>query len=227
MTRTLALSAAVAASILASGCFVALHPLVTPEVRVFEPALVGTWEEPGGDNKDVWAFKPEPARRPAGYLVEVTEQQRPAGNKAATPLTATFTGTIGRFGDLLVLDLLVDRERSLGPLKDHGMLMFSLVPAHVLFRVRLDGDRLLLSGLDAKWLDKAIAEKKVTVAHEDIGEEDDPHEPGRQDTHSPSATSAEWILLTAPTHELQALVRQHGKSGLFSEEDPGALVRKR
>lgn len=226
MTRKLAVLAIVSTSILVSGCFVALHPLVTPDVRVYEPALVGTWQEPG-DTGDAWSFKPEPAEHPEGYLVEITEHHRNGGEQGAKPLTATFDGKLGRFGDVLVLDLQADQDRTFGPLKDHGMLTVSLVPAHVLFRVKVADARLVLSGIDPKWLDRAIAEKKVTIAHEHIGSDDNPHDPGKQDSHSTSGGSEDWILLTAPTRDLQALVRTHGKAGLFqADDDSGVLVRK-
>ena len=222
---------ALALAISASGCYVALHPLVTKDVQVFEPTLVGTWEEKGAANPEVWVFKPDSAPQPETYIVEITDQSSsPFSDEKPKPVTASFGGRLGRFGDLLVLEILPDREKALGPLKQHGFLLSSLVPAHTFLRVRLEGESLTLMTVDTAWMAKAIDSKAIQIAHEHVDADSNPHEVGQRDLHRERSSTPEaedWVLLTAPTSQLQALVRKHGKSGLFDEKDAGAFVRRR
>lgn len=221
---------ALALAVTASGCYVSLHPFVTKDVEVFDPALVGAWEEKDATVKDLWVFKPEPADAPTGYIVEVTELQAPLfSGGPPKPVTASFGGRLGRFGDLLVLELSPDRKKALGPLEDHGVLASTLVPAHIVFRVRVQGDALTLMAIDPKWMDKAIASKAIKIAHEHVDADPNPHEIGQSDRHAPRSgpEGEDWVLLTAPTSELQALLRTHGKTGLFNEQDAGAFIRRK
>jgi hypothetical protein len=220
---------ALALALAAPGCYVSLHPVVTSAVQVYEPALVGTWEEKDSTSNDRWVFTPESGEKPQAYVVEVTEHSSsvtpadPPGSPAAT-----FEGRLGRFGDLLVLEIVPDGDKVLGPLKD-GILASSLVPAATFFSVRLDRDALTLMAVDSKWMDKAIGSKTIRIAHEHIDADSNPHEKGQRDLHigKSGPEGVDWILLTAPTSELQALVRRYGKAGLFDKEDAGEFVRKR
>lgn len=219
-----------ALAVSATGCYVALHPIVTEDVRVFDPALVGSWEEKGETNPEVWVFKPTPAGKPETYIVEITEMQsKPFSGERPAPLTASFRGRLGRLGDLLVLEIVPDRKKVLGPLEEHGLVATSLLPAHTIFRVRLEKDALTLVAIDPEWMDRAIASKAIQVPHEHLDADPNPHEGGQPDLHPPRSgpEGEDWVLLTAPTSQLQALVRKHGKSGLFKEDDVGEFVRRR
>lgn len=204
MKRTLMTLVLAAAALLSAGCYVSLHPLVTDDVRVFEPALVGTWQE-ADDAKNTWTFKPATPVSPTRYEIEITEDGQ----------VARFSGKLARIDGLLVLDLEPgDNDDQCSLLGSHDWLQMHLVGVHSFLKIGLDGDSLSLSLVDAKWLDRAIADRTVRIAHERI----DDDSPGSHDGR---------VLLTASPPDLQALVRAHGRSGLFDESDPGRLVRKR
>jgi hypothetical protein len=223
-----AIALALAAS--ASGCYVALHPLVTTDVQVFEPSLVGTWEEESETSPDVWVFKPAPADKPVAYTVDITQVlSKPFSDERPAPVTAAFDGRLCRIGDLLVLEIVPDRKKLLGPLEEHGFVASSLVPAYTFFRVRFGGDVLTLMPVDQEWMDRAIAAKAIQIAHEHLDADTNPHEEGQGDLH-PDSSAPEgeaWVLLTASTSRLQALVREYGRSGLFDQGDAGEFVRKK
>ena len=214
----------------ASGCYVGLHPIVTDDVRVFEPALVGSWEEKGETNPEVWVFKPTPAGKPEAYIVEITQMQsKPFSDERPAPVTASFDGRLARLGDLLILEIVLDRKKALGPLEEHGLVASSLVPAYTFFRVSLEKEALTLLAIDPEWMDKGIASKAIQVPHEHLRADANPDDGGQPDLHPPShgPEGEDWVLLTAPTSQLQALVRKHGRSGLFKEDDAGEFVRRR
>ncbi len=229
MARRLLPATAVAAlAVLASGCYVSLHPLVTEELQTYEPALVGAWGEKG-ETRDRWVFKPDPAGKPRAYIVEITEHEGQFFTTAPPkPMSAEFRGRLGRFGDVLVLELR-PADDALGALKDHAILHMTLVPAAAIFRVRLAGGVLTLEAIDDNWLGQQIVSKKVRIGHEHIEADPNPHEAGQKDRHAEGRgpEDEDWVLLTAPTSELQALVRRYGTVGLFDEKDPGEFVRKR
>jgi hypothetical protein len=221
---------ALALAVSASGCYVSLHPVVTKDIRVFEPALVGSWEEKGNTDPEVWVFKPTPADEPEAYIVEITQMEsKPFSDERPAPVTASFDGRLGRLGDLLVLEIVPDRKKALGPLEEHELVASSLVPAYTFFRVRLEKETLTLMAVDSKWMDKAIASKAIQVPHEHLDTDANPHEGSQPDLHLPRSgpEGQDFVLLTAPTGQLQALVRQHGKSGLFDEENAGEFVRRK
>ena len=229
MRRSLRAAAVVAAAIVTPGCFVALHPLVTRDSQVFERAIVGTWAEKDSTSPDVWAFALDDEKNPTRYVVTITEPHRPDLAQSATvPLSASFTGRLGRIDGQLVLDITPEVDSALGPLRDHGTLAMNLVATHTVFRVRLDGDTLGLQPVDSAWLDAAIASKKIVVAHEHVGGAKNPHEPGQTDSHARRDTGDSGdVLITAPTSELQSLVRRFGKAGLFDTSSEGTFVRRR
>lgn len=203
MKRTVMTLVLAGAAAMTSGCYVTLHPFVTEDVRVYEPALAGTWIDPA-DNNETWTFTPARASSPEHYIVEITDDGR----------VARFTGELARIDDLLVLDLAPgDNEEQCG-LLDHGWFQMHIVGVHSFMRVRLDGDTLELSLVDTDWLDDAIERTTVTIAHERI----DRLVSNEHDTRR---------LLTASPKDMQALVRAYGRSGLFDESDPGRLVRQR
>ncbi|MEW5983143.1 MAG: hypothetical protein AB1806_12355 [Acidobacteriota bacterium] len=212
MTRAMTLIVTVAAAILLGGCYVSLHPLVSDEVRVYEPGLVGTWVATG-DKDDTWTFRPAGAKSPTGYDIDIVEDRR----------TARFSGTLARIDGLLILEIKPgDNGAQCALLDEHEWFQMHVIGVHSFMRIGLGGDRLRLHLVDAEWLDAAIAAKRIAIAHEHL-DDDDPHAPGQPDVHS----DRDRLLLTAPTSDLQALVRAHGKAGLFDEDDPGEFTRRR
>ncbi len=64
-----------------------------------------------------------------------------------------------------------------------------MFPAHTIYKIDLNGDVLTIAPLRDKWLDWMIGEQKLDIAHE---------------------RTADNILLTASTAELQSLLLQYG-----------------
>ncbi len=197
MRRLLTSFVTVLAAVSLGGCYVSLRPLVTDDIRVFEPALAGTWEG-RDDADDVWTFKAAGGPSPDRFDIVIVEDGR----------SARFAGELARINGLLVLDLSVADNEEACDLLQHDWIRLHTVGVHTFLRVGLEGDRLTLRMLDAEWLDKAIGDGKVRIAHERLGDRD-------------------RTLLTAPSRELQALVRAHGASGLFDVDDAGEFVRRR
>ena len=212
MRRATTLAMMVAAAAALGGCYVSLHPLVSDDVRVFEPKLAGTWESKD-DKGDTWTIRPAGGEPPSRYDIEIVEDGH----------AAQFSGELARVDGLLVLDVkLGDNEKQCASF-DNDWFKMHVVGVHSFMRVGLDGDSLKLEPVDADWLDGAIEAKKIVIAHEHVDDNHNPHESGAKDVHG----SDDRKLLTAPTRDLQALVRTFGKSGLFDADEAGDFTRRR
>ncbi len=191
---------------LLTGCLVvpSLHPFYTDKDTVFEPALVGSWQEyqMGGNATppaipQVWAFsKSEDAdRAPNGYNLIV-------GTKG---YTATYQAYLVKVGDSLFLDLFPgelqtpevnvksDDESQQSPEDEAGsnVQMLSLVhyvPSHSIWRVRLNGDELELALLGEDWVTQQVQEKTLGLRCE---------------------TAQDVTVLTASTEELREFLLKH------------------
>jgi hypothetical protein len=185
---------------------------VTDDVRVYDAKLVGTWEAKD-DKADTWTFTPASAESPTRYDIDIVDDGR----------AARFSGELARIDGQVVLDLeLGDNDGRCDVLNNDWFKMHT-IGVHSFMRLSLEGDTLKLSVVDGDWLDDAIEAKRIAIAHEHVDSDVNPHAPGGKDVHS----GKDRILLTAPTKELQALVRAHGKSGLFDADDGGEFTRRR
>lgn len=198
-----------------TGCYyVSLHPLVTADVRVYEPGLVGTWVE-DGNGQDALTFAPANPQYPTHYLVDVSDEGR----------TVRLVGELARIDGQLVLDLTIGNNAGQCPLlTEDGLFMGHAIPGHSFVRIVLEADALKTEVLDSGWLDEAITEKRVTIAHEHLAGDGDPHAPGEKDVHG---QRGDRVVLTAPSRDLQALVRTYGKAGLFFTAEPGRYLRRK
>lgn len=167
------------------GCPVrSIFPLFADKDTVFMPSLVGTWI-----NSEEQTLLIKKAGEQDHYTVIA-----PVGKSGAEVETHAYHVYLGRLGDSLFLDsfqqIRTDEE-------DH------LIPAHMIWRLWLDGDTLRLAGLDGDWLGKMIDKKEIAIAHL------------RRDGE---------VILTASTMELQQLVRRFAEDqGAFP--DPEKYVR--
>jgi len=162
--------------------------------------------------------------------VEITEWATGGGllsKQPAHPVKATFKGSLVRIDDMRILDNTPGDNAAAWPaLGEHGLLMANFIAVHTFFLVRIEREALTLLAIDDAWVDGAIRARTPSIPHEHIGEDPNPHEGGETDAHQPKASDEQnWVLLTAPSSQLRALVRHHGKAGLFSERDPGVFVR--
>ncbi len=77
----------IAAAVLACGCVYTIHPFITADTAVFDPALVGTWSMPG--SAETWEFAA--GEDAASYTFTYTDQEGRQGMFKA--LLADIDGT--------------------------------------------------------------------------------------------------------------------------------------
>ncbi len=132
---------------------------------VSEPALVGDWEglprSPADSSDDAWAPGGTWSirRGPEGsYLVRHVEGED----------VASYRGHVFRLGDGLFLDLLPEPSSSW-----MDRYAFHVALCHTFHRLRLDGDTLSVSYLQASWLDeqskRGRLERAAGLAHDEAG----------------------------------------------------------
>ncbi len=133
-----------------SGCagVVSLHPVALPSDKdvVFDPALVGAWEEVKADG-DGARTRYTVDRAGSGYTVNVG----PDKGKGTMRLLKT--------GDRYLLDVYCPSD---GPPP----------PVHLFFKLRLDKDAAWLAEMESNWLKEQI-KTRGQLRHEVLAEDDD------------------------------------------------------
>ncbi len=176
-------------TVLVLGCVPSLHPLYTEKDVTFEPTLVGVWSEK--DKTDTWTFKKSGDN---AYELIMTEDGVPG----------KFEVHLVRLGELLFLDLYPEE-----PDIANNLYKAHLVPAHTFLGIQIDKEKgvVRLAIIKPDWLEEAIDSKKVTIAHERLGDGDE-----------------STIVLTASTKALQEFVVKHAAEA-FGE--PAELHRRK
>ena len=120
--------------VFAPGCLVVtVHPTHDRDALVWDPALVGEWQN-AEDNSSL--------------TIERGEWQSYRIRYALPIESGELTGYLTTIGKARYLDLMPAKGQ------DHGSF---LVPVHVTLRVEMEKDRLVLSGLSYDWfLDRAM-----------------------------------------------------------------------
>ncbi|NLG35832.1 MAG: hypothetical protein GX548_10815 [Lentisphaerae bacterium] len=115
-----------ALGILSAGCLVrSIHPWLSDDSSVKEPALIGTWRD--RKTKTSAAFSAEDG----GYAIEVTDGQQK---------TSRLQASLHRVGETLLLQI--------APSHPEGINAFALLPARILYKAHLDEDTLTLFPVD-------------------------------------------------------------------------------
>ena len=198
-----------------AGCLTSLHPWFTEKDLVFEPALVGTWQDT--TSADVtWTFE---RKSDSTYtLIDTRNEDEPRRDQKATEkkmVTTRLTARLMRLGDARFLNISAGDEWT-----DSSMLQELLVNTHALAKIRLEGDMLHVALLDEGRLEGMLRDKRVVVSHEVIdtsGGADDPS------TQVDSKTRR--LLLTAPTRELQAFLATYARDA--AAFDDGSQMRRK
>lgn len=187
--RVVKMLVAVGIVVLVLGCVPSLHPLYTEKDVTFDPTLVGVWSEK--DKTDTWTFKKSGDN---AYELIITEDGAPG----------KFEVHLVRLGDLLFLDLYPE-----DPAIEHNFYKSHLIPAHTFLGIQIDKEKdvVRIAAMQPDWLEEAIDSKKVTIAHERLGEGDESR-----------------IILTASTKELQEFVVKQAAEA-FGE--PAELHRRK
>ena len=133
-----------------SGCasVVSLHPLALPNDKdvIFDPALVGTWEEIKAD-KDGARTRYVVARAESGYTV----------NSGPDKLEGTMH--LLKVGGRYLLDVYCPSDAP-------------SLPVHLFVKLRLDKDSAWLAGMESEWLQDQI-KTRAQLRHEVLMEDDD------------------------------------------------------
>jgi hypothetical protein len=123
---------------LTPGCLVvSVHPTQDRESLVFDPALLGVWQD-AEDN--------------AALRIERGEWQSYRIRYDLPIESGEVTGHLSAIGKARYLDLMPAKGQ------DHGAF---LVPVHVTLRVELDTDRLVVTGLSYDWFLEQLRKKGV------------------------------------------------------------------
>ena len=179
--------------ILATGCFVrSLHPLYTEQDIVFEPGLVGRWND---DDEAVWAFSRGDGDN---YDLIITDDE---GNRDP------FVAYLVRIEGNLFLDLLP------GTTKLEGTEFYKslFLPVHTFCHIKQIEPTLQMRAPDLDWLEKLLEENPKAIRHEKIQNEfTGPPAPEAEDPENVSRGKIQYeIILTAPTKDLQSFLIEH------------------
>jgi hypothetical protein len=218
--KSLALSLLVAWTLLLVGCAPvdSLNPLITKEEARFEPGLIGTWEESSdaGQSKDRLMFSRAVPEDPQSreYNVTFSSGEKDRGLLGclegdlyldlSSPAELNNQGMhtfreiyvtpafhlipqIVRLNDQLLLRLEADKAESADS-DANGHLRIQVSPIHRFFKVEMDEKHLRLGYLDDEHLSKLLEEKRIFI-------------PAMQNND-------QALILTAPTDQLQSMVRQ-------------------
>jgi hypothetical protein len=138
-----------------TGCFsLSVNPLYDRDTLTYEPGLIGLWGAPGDPDSETWEFRPAGNR---AYRLIIRE-----GNtlRLDPERDAAFTAHLLRLEDQLYLDLFPDE-----PPVGSDFFKSHIVPAHSLWKVRLEGHALTLSLFGSSFLDDALASGEVKIGH--------------------------------------------------------------
>lgn len=129
------------------GCIItSLHPLYDNDDLIFEPALLGSWEEVGDDFHATFEKREENS-----YLIDHLENKE----------HSRFTGHLVKIGDELFLDVVPDGES----IELHDVLTGFVIPVHSFYRITPSDKTLQLAGLDFGWLENYLEANPSAVGH--------------------------------------------------------------
>jgi hypothetical protein len=130
-----------------AGCIPSLQPLFTDKTTVFEPALVGVWQQENAES--TWAFE---RRESNTYSLTYTDKQGRPGQ---------FEARLVKLGDKYFLDLMPEDPRQV----ENAYYKFHLLRVHTFLRMSLDGSAMQLAGMDPSWLKRQLDANPTFVRH--------------------------------------------------------------
>ncbi|MCZ6690179.1 MAG: hypothetical protein O7H41_11285 [Planctomycetota bacterium] len=179
MSRAPLKLAVVVAVMLLSGCVIqSLHPFFTKEAVIPLPEkLKGKWDVFDPDDKSIakkpWEFQED------GDVITYDDKGRRG------KLEATFF----KVGDQLYVDATVGGAVE----KNQSMWRaITILPIHVVCKVEISKEKVLLRPLDFKWMKKALKKEKAKLSKEDVKVEGDDH-------FVLTASSEEWMKFLEET----------------------------
>ena len=133
-----------------AGCIPSLHEIYTEDDVVFDPALVGTWNQADGQGR--WEFSRSGEK---AYRLVHSDKD---GRKGA------FVVHLVKIGDLRFLDLYPEDPK----LELNELYQFHLLPAHTFMHVPQVEPTLKLSVLNPEWLEKLLEQDPDAIRHEKV-----------------------------------------------------------
>lgn len=196
MRRPLATLSLVFLALSASGCIVtSVYPFCSDTTVVFEPALLGKWQEADGTT---WSFERQGDK---AYRVAMTERKPgPAGDRGERQ-TTTFLVRLFELGGSRFLDAFPTDVADIA------------IGSHFLVKMELQAGTLVVRGLDTQAVNRVAGTTGPVHVH-----------PAADGTIEEGTTrEGSQTLLLAPTARLQAFIEQH-QAEIF-EKDGGTMKR--
>jgi len=181
MRRSLLLAFVLLCLLLTTACWVhSLDPAYDTGDLVAEPGFVGTWvhrvsgsaaadpistlqKDNTADEYELWTLKAEDTANAwlgPSYDVTFTSQKCQAARCIQTEKPLEWVGHLARIGNYTFLDLQP---------KDENPDEIHWVPSHTFYRCGLTDGTLAVRFLDDEWLDRAVDQNKVKLAHFHLG----------------------------------------------------------
>jgi hypothetical protein len=140
-----------AAAILLAACIPSVNPFYGEKDVVFDPHLVGEWQEKGKTNEpEVWKFEQSTNN---DYKLTVTEE-----GKTGEFSARLFNLKGERFLDVIPTDCKFDDKQAY-------LVAYSMFPGHLLMRVGQIEPELKLAVSDYDWLEKFLQKNPKAVGH--------------------------------------------------------------
>jgi len=149
-TKNLFLGALIALGLTA--CIPSLHPFYTKKDLVFDPRLLGEWQEKGETNQgQMWAFERASTN---AYKLTITEKDAKSGQ---------FSAHLFKLKSEYFLDI-IPTECEMSPSQAEWVAL-AMFPGHLLLRVTQLGPELKLAAFNYDKLAKLLEENPRAVAH--------------------------------------------------------------
>lgn len=134
------------------GCVPSLHELYTDDTVVYDPAIVGTWQQ----DENTWLISGDPnAKR---YDIVVIEQDKERGR-----LESKLDGKLVLLDGKRYLDILPNKNTSLNV---GNWFQSGLLRAHLFLKLETQDGTVLLSVMNPETVEKLIKESPTIIKHE-------------------------------------------------------------
>ena len=133
--------------IISTGCLVpSINPFYKTDNLVYDNSLTGTWVDPD-EQESLWTFKKS---GPLSYTLYTTENNE----------LTSFEAHLFNIQNLSFIDLY--------PMESYTKSDFynsHLIPAHTVYSVVLDGDKLIVHELNYEWFSRQAKDGKIKIEY--------------------------------------------------------------
>ncbi len=133
-----------------TGCIPSLNPIYDEECLVFEPAILGAWQE--ADSTGQWLFKKSEGD---SYVVTYTDKDG---------LPGRFEGHLANLNGTMFLDLFPEEPQ----INANDFYKWHLFPVHTFYLVERIEPTLSLRSIDPNWLDEFLRAERNAIKHERV-----------------------------------------------------------